>query len=271
MGLPTVDPFRQGAGAAGGRAGMRLDGRGRRPSRWPRAFTISRGSRTEARVLTVTVGGGRRARARRMRALCPLRRDAGERRGADRGPAGAASTARRCSGCCRPGAARNAVDCALWDLEAKRSGRRVWQLAGLAGAGAGDHRLHAVARHARGDAGGGGAARAPAAPEDQARRRGRHGAARGGAGGRAAGADHRRRQRGLDARRPTPRWRRRCCALGVELVEQPLPAGADEALAEMARPLPVCADESCHDRGEPRRRWPASTTWSTSSSTRPAG
>ncbi len=37
-------------------------------------------------------------------------------------------------------------------------------------------------------------------------------------------------------------------ALGVELVEQPLPAGADDALADMARPLPVCADESCHDR-----------------------
>jgi L-alanine-DL-glutamate epimerase-like enolase superfamily enzyme len=36
--------------------------------------------------------------------------------------------------------------------------------------------------------------------------------------------------------------------LGVALVEQPLPAGADEALAHMARPLPVCADESCHDR-----------------------
>jgi L-alanine-DL-glutamate epimerase-like enolase superfamily enzyme len=36
--------------------------------------------------------------------------------------------------------------------------------------------------------------------------------------------------------------------LGVSLVEQPLPAGADEILAEIARPLPVCADESCHDR-----------------------
>ena len=34
--------------------------------------------------------------------------------------------------------------------------------------------------------------------------------------------------------------------LGVEMVEQPLPAGADEALAAIARPLPVCADESCH-------------------------
>ena len=36
--------------------------------------------------------------------------------------------------------------------------------------------------------------------------------------------------------------------LGVELVEQPLPAGEDEALIGMARPVPVCADESCHDR-----------------------
>jgi L-alanine-DL-glutamate epimerase-like enolase superfamily enzyme len=36
--------------------------------------------------------------------------------------------------------------------------------------------------------------------------------------------------------------------LGVELVEQPLPAGQDDMLAEIARPLPVCADESCHDR-----------------------
>ena len=36
--------------------------------------------------------------------------------------------------------------------------------------------------------------------------------------------------------------------LGVALVEQPLPAGQDGMLAEIARPVPVCADESCHDR-----------------------
>ncbi|MEO1780456.1 MAG: enolase C-terminal domain-like protein, partial [Pseudomonadota bacterium] len=36
--------------------------------------------------------------------------------------------------------------------------------------------------------------------------------------------------------------------LGVEMVEQPLPAGRDDMLGEIARPLPVCADESCHDR-----------------------
>ena len=36
--------------------------------------------------------------------------------------------------------------------------------------------------------------------------------------------------------------------LGVALVEQPLPAGQDGMLGEIARPVPVCADESCHDR-----------------------
>jgi L-alanine-DL-glutamate epimerase-like enolase superfamily enzyme len=36
--------------------------------------------------------------------------------------------------------------------------------------------------------------------------------------------------------------------LGVEMVEQPLPAGEDAALGEMAHTVPVCADESCHDR-----------------------
>jgi L-alanine-DL-glutamate epimerase-like enolase superfamily enzyme len=35
--------------------------------------------------------------------------------------------------------------------------------------------------------------------------------------------------------------------LGVALVEQPLPQGADDMLGEIARPLPVCADESAHD------------------------
>src|SRR3546814_10743672 len=34
--------------------------------------------------------------------------------------------------------------------------------------------------------------------------------------------------------------------LGVELIEQPLPAGKDAMLAEVAHPVPVCADESCH-------------------------
>ena len=36
--------------------------------------------------------------------------------------------------------------------------------------------------------------------------------------------------------------------LGVAMIEQPLPAGEDEALGHLERPVPVCADEACHDR-----------------------
>jgi L-Ala-D/L-Glu epimerase len=39
-----------------------------------------------------------------------------------------------------------------------------------------------------------------------------------------------------------------CAAAGVVLVEQPLPDGGDGALAGLKRPIPVCADESAHDR-----------------------
>jgi len=39
-----------------------------------------------------------------------------------------------------------------------------------------------------------------------------------------------------------------CADVGVTLVEQPLPAGDDAALATIKRPIPVCADESVHDR-----------------------
>jgi L-alanine-DL-glutamate epimerase-like enolase superfamily enzyme len=39
-----------------------------------------------------------------------------------------------------------------------------------------------------------------------------------------------------------------CAAAGVTLIEQPLPAGDDAALASIAHPLPICADESVHDR-----------------------
>jgi L-alanine-DL-glutamate epimerase-like enolase superfamily enzyme len=40
-----------------------------------------------------------------------------------------------------------------------------------------------------------------------------------------------------------------CAAAGVTLIEQPLPAERDAMLARMQRPLPICADESVHDRG----------------------
>src|SRR5690606_20505615 len=95
------------------------------------AFTISRGSRTEARVLTVTVADGGHS----GRGECVPYARYGET---------PASVAAQIAGLppafdpaalqrlLPPGAARNAVDCALWDLEAKRAGRPAWQLAGLA-------------------------------------------------------------------------------------------------------------------------------------------
>ena len=86
------------------------------------------------------------------------------------------------------------------------------------------------------------------AAQDQARRRRRSGAHRGG-----ARAPRRSRELIVDANEG---WTAdnlaenlaACAAAGVTLVEQPLPAGDDAALAAIARPIPVCADESVHDR-----------------------
>jgi L-alanine-DL-glutamate epimerase-like enolase superfamily enzyme len=97
-------------------------------------FTIARGSRTEARVLTATVEGeGARGRgecvpyARYGESLESVAAQiAGLPEGVDRAAL---------QGLLPAGAARNAVDCALWDWEAKRSGHRVWELAGLAAPG----------------------------------------------------------------------------------------------------------------------------------------
>lgn len=147
----------------------------------------------------------------------------------------------------KPGAARNALDCALWDLEAKRSGKPVWQLAGLA-------RPAPVIT----------AFTISLEDPDTMRTKAARNAHRpllkiklGGEGDMArleavrAGAPKSRiivdANEGWSAEEyvalaPT------LIALGVEMVEQPLPAGADEALTDLVRPLPVCADESCHDR-----------------------
>ncbi|MFQ6547326.1 N-acetyl-D-Glu racemase DgcA [Aestuariibius sp. 2305UL40-4] len=147
----------------------------------------------------------------------------------------------------RPGAARNAVDCALWDLEAKQAGRPAWDLAGL-------HRPKPVRTAFT---------LSLAEPEVMEQKARQHAAwpllkiKLGGEG------DMER----LEAvRRGAPDteiivdanegWTAELYSelaphlvrLGVAMVEQPLPSGKDGMLAEIARPLPVCADESCHDR-----------------------
>jgi L-alanine-DL-glutamate epimerase-like enolase superfamily enzyme len=145
------------------------------------------------------------------------------------------------------GAARNAVDCALWDLEAKQTGRRVWQLAGLSAPGpeltaytlsldtpekmraeAAKHAHRPLLKIKLGTA------------DDMPRLQ----AVRAGAPDTKIIVDA---NEGWSAEVYTdlaPHLQR----LGVALVEQPLPAGDDDALLGMARPVPVCADESCHDR-----------------------
>ena len=106
------------------------------------------------------------------------------------------STAWPCRTAMPPGAARNALDCAFWDLEAKRSGRPVHELAGLACPATADHRLHDLARRARRDGRGRRQGRRPRAAQGQARRqrRRRSGAHRRGARRGAQGDADRRRQ-----------------------------------------------------------------------------
>ncbi len=210
------------------------------------AFTISRGSRTEAKVLTVTL---RDEGAVGQGECVPYARygESMDSVTAEIMRLPADVTRATLPDLLPPGAARNAVDCALWDLAADRAGRRVWDLAGLAAPGpvitaftlsldTPENMRAAAARHAH----------RPllkiklGTPDDMARLE----AVRAGAPEARIIVDA---NEGWDAEvyaDLAPHLLR----LGVALVEQPLPAGSDDMLAEIARPLPVCADESCHDR-----------------------
>ena len=147
------------------------------------------------------------------------------------------------------GAARNAVDCALWDLEAKKTGKTAAEIAGLAPLkpaitaftiSLGDpEKMRSDAQKAANRAllkvklGGDGDAERIAAVRE--------------------GAPDSTLI--LDANEA---WREAlfeplmaaAAKAGAKLVEQPLPAGEDEILRTAARPVPVCADESLHTRGE---------------------
>ncbi|WP_252731170.1 N-acetyl-D-Glu racemase DgcA [Pacificibacter marinus] len=210
------------------------------------AFVISRGSRTEAKVVTVKATDGTVTGwgecvpyARYGESLDSVTAQI------ESLPAGI--TRAELQDALEPGAARNAVDCALWDLEAKQAGKRVWQLLDMPAPkpcltaytlslGTPESMQAAAAKNAF----------RPllkiklGTPDDMER---------------------------LEAvRRGAPKsriivdanegWSAEVYAdlaphlvrMGVDLVEQPMPAGQDDVLAQMERPLPVCADESCHDR-----------------------
>ncbi len=214
--------------------------------RLAQVFTIARGSRTEARVLTVRI---MRGGVTGWGECVPYARYGETPQSVTAQIAGLPDGIARetLQDALPAGAARNAVDCALWDLAAKQAGRRVWELAGLPVPGPmitaytlsldtpENMRAAAATRAHR-----------PilkiklGTPDDMPRLE----AVRQGAPRTRIIVDANEGWTAAVYADLAPHLLR----LGVALVEQPLPAGADDMLAEIARPLPVCADESCHDR-----------------------
>ena len=144
------------------------------------------------------------------------------------------------------GAARNAIDCAMWDLEAKQAGVPVWQLAGLTAP-----RPLTTAYTLSLDTPDAMAAKAAASaqyPLLKLKLAGEGDAARLTAI-RAARPDARLIVDANEAWQPEllPKLFAMAEVAGVELIEQPLAQGKDEALARMLRLIRVCADESAHD------------------------
>lgn len=209
-------------------------------------FTISRGSRTEAKVLTVRVQDGDHVG---WGECVPYARYDETLESVTEEIIGLPSDVNRAAlyDLLPAGAARNAVDCALWDLEAKRAGKRVWELAGLSAPGPEitaytlslDEPAKMQAQAAKN-------AYRPllkiklGTPDDMPRLE----AVRAGAPKSSIIIDANEGWSAEVYADLAPHLVR----LGVGLVEQPLPAGEDEALIGMDRPVPVCADESCHDR-----------------------
>jgi L-Ala-D/L-Glu epimerase / N-acetyl-D-glutamate racemase len=224
-----------------------------RIERWPLAgaFTISRGTKTEAVVVVAELSDGtHRGRGEAVpyarygecadgivaaiEALRPALR---------RGLSRAAL-----QGALPPGAARNALDCAYWDVNARQSGHRAYELAGLSEPAplVTAYTISLAEPAAMAQA----AERAAARPLLKVK----------------LGGGERDGVRIAAVRRAAPRaqlivdanegWSAddlqqnlaACADAGVTMIEQPLPEGRDAALARTRRPIPVCADESVRDR-----------------------
>jgi L-Ala-D/L-Glu epimerase len=208
-------------------------------------FTISRGRKTHADVITARI---RRGGAGGWGEGVPYARygESLDSVAAQIASLPADITRAELQAALPPGAARNAVDCALWDLECKQAGLRAWDLAGLAAPGpvATAFTLSLDSPEAM---------RAVAAaqshrpilkiklgtPQDLPRLQ----AVRAGAPHARLIVDANEGWSGDDYLALAPHLQQ----LGVVLVEQPLPAGADAILAEIPHPVPICADESAHD------------------------
>jgi L-alanine-DL-glutamate epimerase-like enolase superfamily enzyme len=217
---------------------------------WPldKPFRIARGARTEARVIVLTASDGQNTG--RAEAV-PCKRY-GETVASTIDQLGevfskAETIDRRQVQMLLPaGAARNALDCALWDLEAKISGKRVWELANIQVVNEVETTFTisldtpaAMGTAAKANA------RAPILklklggddldlPRVQAVRR-----------------EWPATRLLIDANESwSPSHYRNIVSelreLRVELIEQPFPADADDVLETLDHPVPVCADESCH-------------------------
>ena len=212
-------------------------------------FTISRGSRTEAKVITVKLAQDGYAGfgecvpyARYGESMDSVNAQIESVRGAiEEG-----MNRQELQSALPAGTARNALDCAMWDLEAKQSNTSVWKLAGLSepgpvtscytlSLGEPESMREAAAKHS-------------AMPMLKIK---------------LGGEGDIERLRAVREGAPSSRlvvdanegWSVDgylelapvMLELGVALVEQPLPAGDDDALKGIERSLPICADESCHD------------------------
>ena len=211
--------------------------------RLAQVFTISRGSRTQADVLTVSVTiGGVRGRGE----CVPYARYGETLDSVTAQIEGFTGAWADLPGALPAGAARNALDCAFWDHAAKAAGVRVWDLLKLPAP-----RPEITAYTLSLDT--------PDAMQVQAAQN----AARSLLKIKLGTPDDMARLEAVRRGAPDSRiivdanegWSAEVYAdlaphlirLGVQMVEQPMPAGADDMLGEIARPLPVCADESCHD------------------------
>ncbi len=158
----------------------------------------------------------------------------------------------------QPGAARNAIDCALWDLEAKISGRPLWELVGMTSA---PKPLQTAFTISLGEASAMEAYAAKAAAKGYRLLklkltgngdRDRVAAVRAGAPDARLIVDANESWGNLDIAVEASVL----AELGVEMIEQPVPQGHDAKLVGINSPLPILADESCHSAADVARLAP---------------